>query len=209
MARPYQIATALRRVGAGSAACRGASGCSIRRKRRNGACTLMTRLNPSSARRAFASFPTLTTKYTLWPVTFLALVFTCGCGATPESSDSSAEADEVESSQAALAPTCGGVPITTQLQPEFTLSIPQALSRLKITARNPSSITCSRAATIEIRRNGTLVNTETIPARDFPRGFTTTNRGLDRQYLPPVTVKVCYGNAITCLSKTINPPIGE
>jgi hypothetical protein len=164
----------------------------------------------SSAGVALASPLTRAVKYTLLPVALLASVLTSGCGATPESGDALAEAEEAESSQAALARDCGNFhPVTTLLQPEFTSSIPQHLSRLRVTARNLGGTTCSRAGTIEIRRNGTLLNTETLPARDFPPGFTTTNRGLSRVYLPPVNVKVCYGAASTCLSKTINSPIGE
>jgi len=146
---------------------------------------------------------------TLFAALFAA-VFTAGCGATPESADATSEAEEVEASQAALAADCGNFrPVTTLLQPEFTSSIPQAMGRLKITARNLGGSTCSRAGTIEVRRNGKLINTERLPARDYPSGFTTTNRGLDRVYSLPVDVKVCFGASSTCLSKTINPPIGE
>ena len=164
----------------------------------------------SNVGQALASMLTRATKCTLLPVALFASVLTSGCGAAPDVGEPTAEAEEVESSQAALAANCGNFhPITTLIQWEFTSSIPQKLSKLIINARNLGGTPCSRAGTVEIRQNGTLVATETLAARDFKPGFTVTTKFLSKQYLPPVNVKVCYGAASTCLSRTINSPIGE
>jgi hypothetical protein len=143
------------------------------------------------------------------PLAFAAFVLSSGCGAAlpGESADEDAM---VESSQAALAPACSlGAVRTTLIQPGFTSSIPQMLSRLTITARNLGNTTCSIAGTIEYRQNGKLIRTDKLPARDFPPGFSATKPATGQQFRPPVDVKVCYGAAFTCLSKRIDPPIGE
>ena len=123
--------------------------------------------------------------------------------------DLTEDGEAVASAQEALLPACSlGSVRTTLIQPGFTTSIPQKLSSLKITARNVGTVACSVAGTAEIRQNGTLVATETLPARDFPKGFSSTTK-FTRQYTVPANVKVCYGPSFTCLSLTVNPPIGE
>lgn len=144
---------------------------------------------------------------------FLPLAIFCGtvlsgCGA-PAAAELTEDGQEIASSQEALLPTCSlGSVRTTLIQPGFTSSIPQKLSSLKITARNVGTVPCSIAGTVEIRQDGKLVATETLPARDFPKGFSSTTK-FTRQYTLPANVKVCYGPAFTCLSLTVNSPIGE
>jgi hypothetical protein len=151
----------------------------------------------------------LTRRAKFLPLALAVFVLSSGCGA-PLPGESADEEEVIESSQEARAAACSsGAVRTTLIQPGFTSSIPQMLSRLKITARNFGSTTCSIAGTIEYRQNGTLIRTDKLPARDFPPGFSDTNPATGQQFRPPVDVKVCYGAAFTCLSKHIDPPIGE
>jgi hypothetical protein len=144
-----------------------------------------------------------------FPVLLLASAFSAGCGGAEDAT--SADAEDVASVDSALTAQCSPDLLrVTQFAPDFTSDIPQKVRDLRITARNQSNATCSRAGTVGIRDlSGKLLAVERIPARDFPKGFSDTQFNFVGRYLPPITANVCYGSDLTCLQKQINEPIGE